>query len=288
MLRRKPVLKEKPCFFGQAFFFKEMFRVIKIIDVHCHLTFKEYDTDREQVIADAKQVLNGVVVSGVEPEDAKKALELAALHENFVFVTLGLHPIHVEERTDQEIERYVEFISEHKRRIVGIGEIGLDYHWVRDPLKLKRTKEVFVEFLELAKELNVPAVLHLRGTGSEAIEEGLKIVSDEDVKKAVFHCFTGKPSVAETICEEGYYISLPASIMRSKSMRKVAKRIPLSRLLTETDAPYLSPDEEAPRNVPQNVKVVYEEIARQKKSDVETVNEEIGHNFERLFGVKLS
>lgn len=265
-----------------------MFRVIKIIDVHCHLTFKEYDTDREQVIADAKQVLNGVVVSGVEPEDAKKALELAALHENFVFVTLGLHPIHVEERTDQEIERYVEFISEHKRRIVGIGEIGLDYHWVRDPLKLKRTKEVFVEFLELAKELNVPAVLHLRGTGSEAIEEGLKIVSDEDVKKAVFHCFTGKPSVAETICEEGYYISLPASIMRSKSMRKVAKRIPLSRLLTETDAPYLSPDEEAPRNVPQNVKVVYEEIARQKKSDVETVNEEIGHNFERLFGVKLS
>jgi TatD DNase family protein len=280
------VLKEKPCFFSQAFFFKERLEVIKIIDIHCHLTFKEYDTDREQVIADAKQVLNGVVVSGVEPEDAKKALELAALHKNFVFVTLGLHPIHVEERTDQEIERYVEFISENKRRIVGIGEIGLDYHWVRDPLKLKRTKEVFVEFLELAKELNVPAVLHLRGTGSEAIEEGLKIISDEDVKKAVFHCFTGKPSVAETICEEGYYISLPASIVRSKSMKKVAKRIPLSRLLTETDAPYLSPDENE-RNVPQNVKVVYEEIAGQKKSDVETADEEIERNFGRLFGVTL-
>jgi TatD DNase family protein len=180
----------------------------------------------------------------------------------------------------------VEFISEHKRRIVGIGEIGLDYHWVRDPLKLKRTKEVFVEFLELAKELNVPAVLHLRGTGSEAIEEGLKIISDEDVKKAVFHCFTGKPSVAEAICDEGYYISLPASIVRSKSMKKVAKRIPLSHLLTETDAPYLSPDENE-RNVPQNVKVVYEEIARQKKSDVETVDEGIERNFGRLFGVTL-
>ena len=262
--------------------------MVEIIDIHCHLTFKEYDTDREQVIEDAKQVLNGVVVSGVEPEDAKKALELAALHENFIFVTLGLHPIHVEERTDQEIERYVEFISENRRKILGIGEIGLDYHWVRDPLKLKRTKEVFVEFLGLAKELNMPAVLHLRGTGSEAIEEGLRIISDEDVKKAVFHCFTGKPSVAEMICEEGYYISLPASIVRSKSMKKVAKRMPLSRLLTETDAPYLSPDEEAPRNVPQKVSVVYDEIARQKKSDVEMVDEEIERNFERLFGVKLS
>ena len=260
--------------------------MIEIIDIHCHLTFEEYDADREQVIADAKQVLNGVVISGVEPEDAKKALELVAIHENFIFVTLGLHPIHVSGKTDQEIERYAEFISENKRKIVGIGEIGLDYHWVRDPLKLKRTKEVFVEFLGLAKEFDLPAVLHLRGTGSEAIEEGLKIVSDEDVKKAVFHCFTGKPSVAEMICEEGYYLSLPTSIMRSKSMKKVAKRIPLSRLLTETDAPYLSPDENE-RNVPQKVTMVYEEIARQKKSDVKTVEEEIERNFERLFGVNL-
>lgn len=260
--------------------------MVKIIDIHCHLTFKEYDADREQVIVDAKQVLNGVVISGVEPEDAKKALELATMHEDFIFVTLGLHPIHVSGKTDQEIERYAEFISENKRKIVGIGEVGLDYHWVRDPLKLQRTKEVFVEFLGLAKELDLPAVLHLRGTGSEAIEEGLEIVSDEDVKKAVFHCFTGKPGIAETICEEGYHLSLPTTIPRSKSMRKVAKRIPLSHLLTETDAPYLSPDENE-RNVPQNVKAVYEEIARQKKSEVETVDEGIERNFERLFGVKL-
>ncbi|HUV79948.1 MAG TPA: TatD family hydrolase [Candidatus Bathyarchaeia archaeon] len=260
--------------------------MVEIIDIHCHLTFKEYDADREQVIADARQVLNGVVISGVELEDAKKALELAAMHENFIFVTLGLHPIHVSGKTDQEIERYAEFISEHKRKIVGIGEIGLDYHWVRDPLKLKRTKEVFVEFLGLAKELDLPAVLHLRGSGSEAIEEGLEIISDEDIKKAVFHCFTGKPGVAETICEEGYYISLPTTIPRSKSMRKVAKQILLSHLLTETDAPYLSPDEEE-RNVPQNVKAVYEEIARQKKSDVKTIEGEIERNFERLFEVNL-
>ncbi|MBC8520800.1 MAG: TatD family hydrolase [Methanomicrobia archaeon] len=260
--------------------------MIEIIDIHCHLTFEQYDEDREQVIKDAKAVLKGVVSSGVEPGDSKKALELATMHEGFIFVTLGLHPIHVAGKTDQEIGDYEEFISENKRRIVGIGEIGLDYHWVRDPLKIRRTKEVFVEFLGLAKELDLPVVLHLRGTGSEAIEDGLKIVSDEDIRNAVFHCFTGKPQLAEQICEEGYYISLPASIVRSKSMRKVAKRIPLSLLLTETDAPYLSPTEEE-RNVPQHVKVVYEEIARQRKIEVREAEEEIERNFVRLFGVEL-
>jgi TatD DNase family protein len=260
--------------------------VVEIIDIHCHLTFKEYNTDRKQVIEAAKEVLNGIVISGVEPEDSKKVLELAALHEGFIFPTLGLHPIYVEGRTDQEIAEYEEFISENKRRIVGIGEIGLDYHWVRDPLKLKRAREIFVEFLGLAKEFDLPVVLHLRSTGEEAIEEGLKIISDEDVRKAVFHCFTGKSELAARICEEGYYISLPTSIVRSKSMKKVAKRAPLSLLLTETDAPYLSPDEEE-RNVPQKVRVVYEEIARQKKSDVETVDKEIERNFERLFEVEV-
>ena len=260
--------------------------MVKIIDIHCHLTFKEYETDRNRVIERAKGELTGVVVSGVEPRDAEQALELAALHEGFVFTTLGLHPIHVEGKTDQEIGAYQEFISANKRRIVGIGEIGLDYHWIRDPLRIKRAKEIFVEFLGLAKEFDLPVVLHFRSTGGEAIEEGLKIISDEDIRKAVFHCFTGKPQLAALICEEGYYISLPTSILKSKSMKKVARSIPLSFLLTETDAPYLSPDEEE-RNAPQKVKVVYEEIARQKKSDVEMVDKEIERNFERLFGVEL-
>jgi TatD DNase family protein len=269
------------------FFLRKGFEVIGIIDIHCHLTFEQYDADREQVIEEAKQVLKGVVTSAVEPEDAKAALELAELHTDFVFVTLGLHPIHVGGKTDQEIGEYEEFISENKGRIVGIGEIGLDYHWIRDPLKIKRTKEVFVEFLALAKELDLPVVLHLRGTGSEAIAEGLKIITDEDIRKAVFHCFTGKPQLAEQICEEGYYVSLPASIVRSKSMRKVARRVPISHLLTETDAPYLSPIEEEERNVPQHVKAVYEEISRQRKIEFAETEEEIERNFERLFGVEL-
>jgi len=114
----------------------------------------------------------------------------------------------------------------------------------------------------------------------------LKFISDADIRKAVFHCFTGKPQLAAEICNEGYHISLPASILRSKTMKKVAKRIPLSSLHAETDAPYLSPDEQK-RNVPQQVKVVYEEIARQKKSDFQSVENAIDANFERMFRVKV-
>ena len=258
--------------------------MVKIIDIHCHLTFKEYEADRADVIEDARAILKRVVTSGVEPEDARKALELAESYSDFIFVSLGLHPIHVVEKTDHEISDYEEFISDNRARIVGIGEIGLDYHWIRDPLKIKRTKNVFKELLELAKELDLPVVLHLRGEG--AIEEGLKFISDADIRKAVFHCFTGKPQLAAEICNEGYHISLPASILRSKTMKKVAKRIPLSSLHAETDAPYLSPDEQK-RNVPQQVKVVYEEIARQKKSDFQSVENAIDANFERMFRVKV-
>ena len=263
--------------------------MVEIIDIHCHLTFKEYEADRADVIEEAQAILKGVVTSGVEPEDASKALELAESYPDFIFVSLGLHPIHVVEKSDREISDYEEFISDNRARIVGIGEIGLDYHWIRDPLKIKRTKDVFKELLELAKELDLPVVLHLRGEG--AIEEGLKFISDADIRKAVFHCFTGKPQLAAEICNEneGYHISLPASILRSKTMKKVAKRIPLSSLHAETDAPYLSPepDEQHKRNVPQHVKVVYEEIARQKKSDFHSVENAIDANFERMFGVKL-
>jgi len=248
------------------------------------LTFKEYEADRADVIEDARAILKRVVTSGVEPEDARKALELAESYSDFIFVSLGLHPIHVVEKTDHEISDYEEFISDNRARIVGIGEIGLDYHWIRDPLKIKRTKNVFKELLELAKELDLPVVLHLRGEG--AIEEGLKFISDADIRKAVFHCFTGKPQLAAEICDEGYHISLPASISKSKTMKKVAKRIPLSSLHAETDAPYLSPDEQK-RNVPQQVKVVYEEIARQKKSDFQSVENAIDANFERMFRVKV-
>ena len=91
--------------------------MVEIIDIHCHLTFKEYEADRADVIEEAQAILKGVVTSGVEPEDASKALELAESYPDFIFVSLGLHPIHVVEKSDREISDYEEFISDNRARI---------------------------------------------------------------------------------------------------------------------------------------------------------------------------
>ncbi|VUT23829.1 MAG: putative DNAse [Candidatus Methanolliviera sp. GoM_asphalt] len=251
-----------------------------MIDIHCHLTFEQFDEERERVIEEAKEELKAVIISGVDPEDSKKTLKLSEDYPKFIYTTLGLHPVNVDRMKEKEIETYLEFIKTNRRNIVGIGEIGLDYHWVKDVSKIRRMKEVFIEFLELSKELNLPVVLHLRN----GVEEGLRIIEGEDIKKAVFHCYSGGMKLAREIWEEKYYISLASSIRRSKNMKKVARSIPLSLLLTETDAPFLSPVE-GEINVPKNVRVVYEEVSKLRGMEIKELCEKIVENSSRLFDI---
>lgn len=249
-----------------------------MIDTHCHLTFKQFETDMDEVIESAKKVLSKVIVSGTEPVDSVRSLALREDHSEFIYIALGLHPKFAVDINGKELEEYFEFIKANKDNIVGIGEIGLDYYWIKDPLKVEKSKKIFEECLNLSKELKLPAILHMR----DAIDDGFEMVLDKDVKEAVFHCYSGKRSLAEQICEEGYYISIPTSIVRSKNMKKSARGVPITSLLAETDAPYLSP-EEGKRNVPQNVKIVYEKIAEAKEMGLEEVIKAIDENCSRVF-----
>ncbi|RJX16185.1 TatD family deoxyribonuclease [Candidatus Bathyarchaeota archaeon] len=253
-----------------------------MIDIHCHLTFKQYDEDREKVIEDAKKFLKALITSGTEPEDSKKTLVLAEKYPKFVYVTLGLHPIHVPELTGKQIEEYMEFIKINKNKIVGIGEIGLDYYWIKDSVKIQKTKEVFVEFLSLAKELNLPVVLHFR----QALEEGFKLVTQNNVKEAIFHCFSGKKGLAQEIVNQNYYISIAPNIFRSKNIKKVAKTIPLEKILTETDSPFLAVEGE--KNFPQNVKFVVEKIAEERKISPIEVEKIVDKNASKIFRLPLT
>ncbi|MHC1567750.1 MAG: TatD family hydrolase [Candidatus Syntropharchaeia archaeon] len=240
-----------------------------MIDTHCHLQFKHYDNDRERVIEDAKRNLDAVIVSGTDPDDARKALELGEKYKGFIYVVLGLHPTALFRGTydDKKIEEYMEFIREKKDKIIGIGEIGLDFHYYKGEKEKRRMKEVFLRFIELSKELNLPVVLHTRN----AIEEGFEIISQNGIKRAVFHCWYGNKTLAERVIEEGYYISLATNIGNSKNAKKVGKSIPLDRILTETDAPYLSP-EKGKKNTPSRVSFVCEKIAELRKIDVKEVD----------------
>ncbi|MGP3667965.1 MAG: TatD family hydrolase [Candidatus Bathyarchaeota archaeon] len=253
-----------------------------MIDIHCHLTFKDYDRDRDDVIKDAEKALKAVIISGVEPKDAEKALNLKSKYPNFIHVSLGLHPIHVSELSDTQIDDYVHFIRKNKEKIVGIGEVGLDYHWIKSQNEVIRTKNVFKKFLGLAEDLDLPVILHFRN----ALEDGFKIVLDNKVEKAVFHCFTGKRKLAYEIAKKGYYISVAPNIIKSKDIKKAVKDIPLEKILTETDSPFLAPDNR--RNVPQNVKIVIEKIAEIKKASFFEVGEKTVKNAVEVFNLNIN
>jgi len=253
-----------------------------MIDTHCHLTYKGLKEICQQTIEQARKEMKAIVTCGL-PEDADEALALAEQHPGFVHASLGIHPTDIVKMSDEEIEAYAAFIERNKRRIIAIGEIGLDYHWITDERERERTREVFVYFLNLAKKLSKPVILHSR----KAEEDVLKIIIQEDVKVATFHSYTGNVSLAERIMGEGFFISLNTNLPNSKNAKKIAKRLSLEQILTETDAPFLSPYP-GKVNVPQNVKLVVENIAKLRGMEAEEVNDAIIENCESFFDVKFS
>jgi len=250
-----------------------------MIDTHCHLLHKGLLEKHEQVIEQAKQSMTAIINCGY-PGDAEKSIGLTKKYEGFIYLTLGLHPIDIVKMTDKEIDDYIQFVRAHKDDILAIGEIGLDYHWYPEPEKQPRLEKVFQQMLNLAKEINLPIILHTR----KAEQECFDIVVENGLKDVVFHCYAGNLTLAKEIIDHGYYISVGTNLLRSKNTKKIAGKYPLKQLLTETDAPFLSPYP-GKENVPQNVKFVLEEISKLRGISVEEIDKVIEENCRRLFRI---
>jgi len=250
-----------------------------MIDVHCHLTYERLNEIKEKVIAEAKKTMKAVITCGY-PKDCLDALELSKKHSGFLYLTLGLHPIDIVKMTDEKIREYLDFIREHRDDIVAIGEIGLDNHWFKEENDRKRFENVFIQCLDLSKELKLPVLLHLR----KAEEEGFRIIMENEIKDAVFHCYGGNVTLARKIIENNYFISLTTNIGNFKNGKDIAKKFPLEQLMTETDSPFLSPFPEKP-NVPQNVRIVVEKIAEIKKMSFAEVDRITTENAVRFFKI---
>jgi len=248
-----------------------------MIDVHCHLTYPGLDEIKEKVIDDAKKTIDAIITCGY-PEDCEKALLISEQNKGFIYLTLGLHPIQIVKMTDKEIDHYRDCIIENKDKIVAVGEIGLDYHWIKEENKNKRIKEIFIDFLDFAKELKLPVVLHLR----KAEQDGFNIVTNKDMKEVLFHYFSGSMTLAKEIINEGYYISLGNLLMKSKNTKKIGKKFPLENLLTETDSPFNSPEPGKP-NTPQNVKIVIEKISELRNQPFEKIDGITTENAKKFF-----
>jgi len=245
------------------------------VDAHCHLCFDHFRRDVDEVVERARERVLRVYDCGVTPGTARRTLELARRFEGFVFPTIGLHPPRAPRMQDRAIDEIVRLIREHADELAAIGEIGLDYHYVKRSKERERMREVFERFLRLAEELDKPVVIHAR----EAEEDAFRILREHDVT-AMFHCYDGPPELARRIAEEGHYVSLSTiHVIRGPTdrTRRLLESVPLDRALTETDSPYLSP-ERGRRNEPANVWRIVELVAEVKGEPVGRVVETTAEN----------
>ena len=245
-----------------------------MIDVHCHLESEDYSKDRDQVIEKCKQQLQAVITSCAHPKDFGLTMQLLEKYKGFIFATVGIHPEYIKEISENEISEFFEIIKNNKEKIVGIGEVGLDF-LIEEEWREKQ-KELFVKFISLAKELNKPLIIHARKAFAEAIE----ILENFGVKNVLIHFFSAK-ELLERVKNNGWYISVNTTLLTSKKIKKIVRDMPMERILTETDSPYLGL--EGKRNDPLSVRIVAEKIAEIKKASFEEVDKATTQNAIEFF-----
>ncbi|MGQ9513699.1 MAG: TatD family hydrolase [Thermoproteota archaeon] len=248
-------------------------------DVHCHLDDESFDKDRDNVIERARNVM--ILCAGQEPASNRKVLKLASTYPN-VRACLGLHPEYVPDLTDEQIEAEISFIKQVHKSIVAISEIGLDYYWIKDEAKRKRTREVFRKMLDLAESLKMPIIVHSRGAAGDTLKEVSQFGGT-----VVLHSFPGSLEEVEVAISRGHYLSVAPSIYRSRQKQDLVKITPLERLLTESDAPVLGIKKEE-RNEPSSVVKVIAKIAELKGKEECYVREVLMDNFNRVFQKSLN
>lgn len=235
---------------------------MKPVDTHCHLDFDQYDDDRDEVVQQCTERMDAVVNVGTNLERNQDSLDLAQKH-SVIYATMGLHPTYIKDLEEDEIERIVEQIQDNRRHIQAIGEIGLDYHHIRERDWRETQEDLFIRLLDLARELDETVMLHTRDAEVRAME----IVADYDLE-VIQHCFNGAPELAEECVDRGYWVSISTQVLYSQRVQDIAETVPLEHMLLETDAPFLY---QGDRNVPWNVKESAERIAEIKEQDVEDV-----------------
>lgn len=260
------------------------------MDVHTHLTHEKFRADQAAVIARAKAAgLGAIVVNGLEPQSNREILELAK--DPVIKAALGIYPVDaVNDRLPEgfpfpvarfDVTAEIQFIREQARagKLVAVGECGLDGHWLAEDT-FKAQEAVFEELIDVAIESDLPVIIHTRKLEQRAID----ILATLGVKKVDFHCFGGKVKLALSAAEKhGWFFSIPANATVNEAFRKMLRDLPLERVLTETDAPYLPPAK-GNRNEPANVVGTVKLFAELRGMTEAEGKSRIWMNYQALFG----
>lgn len=251
-----------------------------LFDTHMHVNAEEFKDDKEEVIQRAFDAgVTYMVVVGFDAETIPLAIEIAEQYET-IYAAVGWHPVDAIDMTDADLA-WIRELSAHPK-VVAIGEMGLDYHWDKSPKHVQ--DKVFRQQIHLAKEVNMPIIIHNR----EATEDIIQILQEEAAHQigGIMHCYNDHVRYIEACLDMNFYISLggPVTFKNASLPKEVAPQVPADRLLVETDSPFLAPHpNRGKRNEPAYVTLVAEKVAELRDMSVEKLSEQTTQNAFRLF-----
>lgn len=255
---------------------------MELFDSHAHYNDEKFQEDREKVLSQIyKSGVTKIVNAGYNLESSRQAIEIANKHE-FIYATVGISPNDIEDYKEEHLKEIAKLAQ--NKKVVAIGEIGLDYYWNKENKDLQ--KEVFISQIEIANKLNLPIVIHTR----EAIYDTLEILKNNSCnKKGVFHCCPFNVDLVREGLKLGFYISFagPTTFKNSKNASEIINMVPLDKMLIETDSPYLSPEPlRGKRNDSRNVIYIAQKIAEIKQISIEEIARATYENTKRIFEIK--
>jgi len=258
---------------------------MEFFDTHMHIDDEKFDIDREETIT--KMYNSGVtkcINIGCDVESSKKSIEIASKHD-FIYATCGIHPevLPQDEEEMWKIISKIEELASLNKKVVAIGEIGLDYYWIKDNKEMQ--KKAFQKQIEIANKLELPVSIHTR----DSIDDTISIIRNTKIKKSgVLHCCPFNQELVKQGLEAGLYIAFggTCTFKSSKNASKIVEMVPLDKMLIETDSPYLAPEPvRGTRNTPYNVKYIAQKIADVKNISIEEVAKITYQNTKRILSI---
>lgn len=272
-----------------------------MVDVHCHLNLHKFDNDFDEVIKDAFEKGVGTIVNtGTSIPSSRKAVELANKYEN-LYAIVGIHPHHAD-KTDVEFEgelhkNWLEELEKiaNSEKVIGIGEIGMDYFSYKSNgvVERKLQSEAFRRQIELSIKLNLPLQIHNRLAWDDTLNILLEYKNDFQNPPGMFHCYSGSIEFTRKVLNAGFYLGFDGNITykglppkEDTALIDLVKYAPVDRILTETDSPFLTPEPlRGQRNIPSNISLILDFIAKEKGISYNKLELEIDNNFKTVFSI---
>lgn len=249
------------------------------IDTHCHISKKYYDNIDFLINDSIKNNVKLIIFSCCEKEDIEESIQLLNSYD-CLFATFGFHPDQIDEVCDTDLDHLEKLIIQN-RKIVGIGEIGLDYHY---PTNKEKQKELFKKQLSIAQRLDLPVVIHSRDATKDTID-----ILNQYHLRGIIHCFSGSLETANTYIKMGYKLGIGGVLtFKNSKLDRVVEKLSVEHLVLETDSPYLTPHPfRGERNSSKYIPFIVQKISEIKNTPMEEIEKITTNNCYELFDLKL-